>query len=88
MSKEAACQVHACQWPKSATTNTIDFTVKAHEKDCMSWDGSLNHFTMEELEQSDTDDKEEFMELEGDELLQSLQHQDIDLISLILSYIT
>jgi len=43
---------------------------------------------MEELEQSDTDDKEEFMELEGDELLQSLQHQDIDLISLILSYIT
>ena len=57
----------------------MDFTVKSHENECMNWDGSLNHFTVEELEQSDTDDdedtddNEEFIELEGDELLQSLQ---------------
>jgi len=43
----------------------------------MNWNGSLSHFTVEELVQSDTDDddtddNEEFMELEGDKLLQSL----------------
>ena len=92
--KEAARRARAHRWPKSATTpsaNTVDFAVnqpscendaEAHENECMDWDGSLNHFTVEELEQSDTDDddedtdvNEEFMELEGDELLQSLQLQ-------------
>jgi hypothetical protein len=74
------------------STNTTDFTgnqpscenvAKAHENECTNWDSSLNHFTVEELEQSDTDndedtddsDKEEFMELEGDELQQSLHLQ-------------
>ena len=43
--------------------------------------GSLNYFTMEELEHSDTDneknadDSNKFSELEGDKLLQSLQYQ-------------
>jgi hypothetical protein len=92
--KEAARRARAYRWPKSAATpsaNTVDFAVnqlscenddEAHENECMDWDGSLNHFTVEELEQSDTDDddedtddNEEFMELEGDELLQSLQLQ-------------
>jgi len=69
--KEAARRARAYRWPKSAATpsaNTVDFAV--------------NQFTVEELEQSDTDDddedtddNEEFMELEGDELLQSLQLQ-------------
>jgi hypothetical protein len=81
--KETIHQVRAHQWPKSATTpsaNTLDSTVNQPtcENECMNWDGSLNHFTAEELDQSDTDDdetddEEEFMELEGDELLQNLQ---------------
>jgi hypothetical protein len=79
--------------PKSAmtpSTNTMDFAVnqpscendsKAYENECTNLDSSLNHFTVEELEQSDTDDdedtddsdNEEFME--GDKLLQSLHPQ-------------
>jgi hypothetical protein len=70
----------------------VDFTVnqpsckndaEAHDNECTNWDGSLNHFTVEELERSDTDDdedtddsdNEEFMELKGDKLLQSLHPQ-------------
>jgi len=78
--------------PKSAKTssaNTPDSAVnqpscenEVLENECMNWDGSLNHFTVEELEQSDTDDEkdaddsDEFSELEGDELLQSFQYQE------------
>jgi hypothetical protein len=81
--KEKACRARGHRWPKSATpsANTLDSAVNQPtcENECTNWDGSLNHFTVEELEQSDTDDEtddeEEFMELEGDELLQSLQQQ-------------
>ena len=66
--KGSTHQVHAHQWPKSSSTpsgNTLDSTVnqpsckndvEAHENECTNWDGSLSHFTVEELEQSDTDD--------------------------------
>jgi hypothetical protein len=80
--KETIRQACAHRWPKSASANTLNSAVNQPtcENECTNWDGSLNHFTVEELDQSDTDDdetddEEEFMELEGDELLQNLQRR-------------